>query len=111
MLTCSVQIQREHVLCSRKLLNKLSGRVLIIGSQFLDGDEDIDDVDKDVRDLFPYILQTKPPKEEARFQKWKTQMETDLAKARTDLFVKLVTEVLSANRLDCDDLSSVSPHE
>jgi hypothetical protein len=106
-----VQIQREHVLCSRKLLNKLSGCVLIIGSQFLDGDEDIDDVDKDVRDLFPYILQTKPPKEEARFQKWKTQMETDLAKARTDLFVKLVTEVLSANRLDCDDLSSVSPHE
>jgi hypothetical protein len=38
----------------KKILNKLSGCVLIIGSQFINGDEDSNDViDKDVSDLFP----------------------------------------------------------
>jgi hypothetical protein len=36
----------------KKILNKLSGCVLIIGSQFINGDEDSNDViDKNVSDL------------------------------------------------------------
>ncbi|KAK3164816.1 hypothetical protein QOZ80_1AG0025190 [Eleusine coracana subsp. coracana] len=95
----------------QKMLNKLSHRVLIIGSHFLNGDQDIDDVDKDVTRLFPYILETKPPKGKAQREKWKKQMETDSAKIKTDMFTKLVTDVLSANKLECDDLSSLSPDE
>ncbi|KAF8779201.1 hypothetical protein HU200_002878 [Digitaria exilis] len=94
----------------QKMLNKLSGRVLIIGSYLLTGDTD-NYVDKDVSDLFPYILETKPPKEKAQYEKWKTQMETDAAKIKTDIFIKLITDVLSANKLECDDLSSLSLDE
>ncbi|TVU35870.1 hypothetical protein EJB05_17777 [Eragrostis curvula] len=92
----------------QKMLNKLSGRVLIIGSQFLNGDQNTDHVDEDVSHLFPYILQTKPPKGEAQLEKWKTQMETDAAKMETELFSRIVTDVLSANNLECDDLSALS---
>lgn len=94
----------------QKMLNKLPGRVLIIGSHFLTGGNDTS-VRKDVSDLFPYILETKAPKGKAEYEKWKTQMETDAAKIKTDTFVKLVTDVLSANRLECEDLSSLSLDE
>lgn len=94
----------------QKMLKKLSGQVLIIGSYLLTGDTD-NYVDKDVSDLFPYILETKPPKEKAQYEKWKTQMETDAAKIKTDIFIKLITDVLSANKLECDDLSSLSLDE
>jgi len=48
-----------------KMLNKQFGRVLIIGSHFLDDNQDIDGINKDPTDLFPYILETRPPNEEA----------------------------------------------
>ncbi|XP_062206156.1 peroxisomal ATPase PEX6-like isoform X2 [Phragmites australis] len=95
----------------QKMLNKLSGRVLIIGSYFLNADQDSDDVDEDVSDLFPYILETKPPKEEDHLEKWKTQMESDMAKIQSEMFINYVTEILSANNLECGDFSSVSPDD
>ena len=60
---------------------------MVIGSHFLGADEDSSDVDEDVTELFPYILETKPPKEEAHLQTWKTQMENDIAKVVNETFV------------------------
>ncbi|TKW15475.1 hypothetical protein SEVIR_5G239100v4 [Setaria viridis] len=91
----------------KKMLNKLSGRVLVIGSHFLTADEDSGDVDEEVTELFPYILETKPPKEESHLEKWKTQMENDVAKAQEESFVTHTAGVLSAYNLECGDLSSI----
>ncbi|OEL17291.1 Spastin [Dichanthelium oligosanthes] len=91
----------------QKMLNKLSGRVLIIGSHFLNADQDSSDIDEDVTELFPYILETKPPKEEAQLKKWKTQMEKDFAKAENENFIIHIAGVLSEYNLECGDLSSI----
>lgn len=93
------------------MLSKLSGRVLIIGSYFLESDEDSDDVDVVVSDIFPYILDTKPPKEETDLVKWKTQMEEDTKKTKCQIFTNMIAEVLSANSLVCDDLDSLDPDD
>ncbi|KAL6615605.1 hypothetical protein ACP70R_037875 [Stipagrostis hirtigluma subsp. patula] len=77
----------------QKMLKKLSGRVLVID------------------DLFPYVLETKPPEEKSDLDKWKEQMEEDSAKSQSHEFQNCVTEVLSTNNLQCDDLSSVSPDD
>lgn len=87
-----------------KMLSRLSGRVLIIGSYFLESDEDSDDVDEVVSDIFPYILETKPPKDETHLVKWKTQMEEDTKKTMGQILTNMIAEVLSANSLVCDDL-------
>jgi hypothetical protein len=91
----------------KKMLSKLSGRVLLVGSHFLTADEDSGDVDEEVTELFPYILETKPPKEEAHLEKWKTQMENDVAKSLKESFITRTAGVLSAYNLECDDLSSI----
>ncbi|KAL6842582.1 hypothetical protein ACP4OV_027426 [Aristida adscensionis] len=93
----------------KKMLKKLSGRVLVIGSSFLNADQDSDDVEECVSDLFPYVLLTKPPKEKADLDKWTTQMQDDMKKKDTQEFTNCVTEVFLANNLECDGLSSVSP--
>ncbi|KAF7022864.1 hypothetical protein CFC21_035499 [Triticum aestivum] len=95
----------------KKMLSKLSGRVLIIGSYFLESDADSDDVDEVVSDIFPYILETKPPKEETDLVKWKTQIEEDTKKTKGQIFTNMIAEVLSANSLICDDLDSLDPDD
>ncbi|CAO2179149.1 unnamed protein product [Urochloa humidicola] len=95
----------------KKMLDKLSGRVLIIGSHFLTGDQDSSDVGETVTELFPYILETKPPKEEADLQKWKTQMENDLEKAKDEAFITHAEGVLAANNMECGDLGSIPRDE
>ncbi|KXG32842.2 hypothetical protein SORBI_3003G213100 [Sorghum bicolor] len=87
-----------RVLCMfQKMLNKQFGKVLIIGSHFLDANQDIDDINKDLTDLFPYILETRPPNEEAHLQRWTRQMRIDMIKARDEILAH-----------HCDDLSSIS---
>ncbi|CAL4948651.1 unnamed protein product [Urochloa decumbens] len=95
----------------KKMLSKLSGRVLIIGSHFLNGDQDSDDVGESVKELFPYILETKAPKEEAHLQKWKTQMESDLEKAKDEKFKTQAEGILAAKNVECGDLSSIPRDE
>ncbi|KAJ1284389.1 hypothetical protein BS78_03G200000 [Paspalum vaginatum] len=91
----------------QKMLNKLSGRVSIIGSHFLDDKEDCCDVDDYVIDLFPYILETCPPKDAAHLEKWKTQMEKDMEQSKIEFLTNQVSGVLSTYNLECDDLSSI----
>ncbi|RLN21792.1 ribosome biogenesis ATPase RIX7-like [Panicum miliaceum] len=95
----------------KKMLNKLSGRVLVIGSHFVSADQDSSDFDEDVTELFPYILETKPPKEEAHLQTWNTQMENDIAKAANETFITHTEGVLSSYNLECGDLSSIPPDD
>lgn len=95
----------------KKMLSKLSGKVLIIGSHYLGSDEDSYYVDDDVSDLFPFILETKPPTEDTLLVKWKTQMEEDTKKTQSQILTDLVAEALSANSLECDDLDSFDPDD
>ncbi|CAM0881765.1 unnamed protein product [Alopecurus aequalis] len=95
----------------KKMLSKLCGKVLIIGSHFLESDEDSYYVDDDVSDLFPFILETKPPTEGTQLVKWNTQIEEDTKKTQVQILTNVVAEVLSANSLECDDLDSFDPDD
>ncbi|OEL38775.1 putative AAA domain-containing protein C24B10.10c [Dichanthelium oligosanthes] len=64
----------------QKMLAKLSGQVLILGSRLLNADADNRDVDERVSTLFPYHVDIKPPEEETHLDCWKNQMEEDTKK-------------------------------
>ncbi|XP_040380234.1 peroxisomal biogenesis factor 6-like [Oryza brachyantha] len=91
----------------QKMLGKLSGQVLILGSRLLDSDSDHRDVDERVSSLFPFHVDIKPPEEESHLDSWRTQMEEDIKKIQILDNRNHIIEVLSANDLDCDDLSSI----
>lgn len=91
----------------QKMLAKLSGQVLILGSRLLNSDAEYSDVDDRVSSLFPYHVDIKPPQEEIHLNGWKTQMEEDARKIEIQDNRNHIVEVLSANDLDCDDLSSI----
>jgi hypothetical protein len=91
----------------QKMMAKLSGQVLILGSRLLNFDADNRDVDERVSTLFPYLVDIKPPEEETHLDCWKNQMEEDTKKFQMQDNRNHIIEVLSANDLDCDDLSSI----
>ncbi|CAL4909761.1 unnamed protein product [Urochloa decumbens] len=91
----------------QKMLAKLSGQVLILGSRLLNCDADNRDVDERVSTLFPYHVDIKPPEEETHLDCWKSQMDEDTKKFQMQDNRNHIIEVLSANDLDCDDLSSI----
>lgn len=91
----------------QKMLGKLSGQVLILGSRLLNSDGDIGDADERINTLFPYHVDIKPPEEETHLDCWKSQIEEDTKKIQIKDNRNHIIEVLSANDLDCDDLSSI----
>uniref|UniRef100_A0ACD5T6S6 Uncharacterized protein n=1 Tax=Avena sativa TaxID=4498 RepID=A0ACD5T6S6_AVESA len=91
----------------QKMLEKLSGQVLILGSRLHNSDAEYNDLDDRVSGLFPYHVDIKPPEEEIHLNGWKTQMEEDAKKIQIQDNRNHIVEVLSANDLDCDDLSSI----
>lgn len=79
-----------------------------MGSHFLNNvGEDSANVDEVVTQLFPYILETKPPKEEAHLEKWNTQMENEMAKNLDEAIITQAAGILASYNLECDDLSSI----
>jgi len=102
-------LSKSQRTCSmfQKMLAKLSGQVLILGSRLLNCDADNRDVDERVSTLFPYHVDIKPPEEETHLDFWKNQMEEDTKKFQMQDNRNHIIEVLSANDLDCDDLSSI----
>jgi len=102
-------LSKSQRTCSmfQKMLAKLSGQVLILGSRLLNCDADNRDVDERVSTLFPYHVDIKPPEEETHLDFWKNQMEEDTKKFQMQDNRNNIIEVLSANDLDCDDLSSI----
>lgn len=91
----------------QKMLQKLSGPVLILGSRILDPDYDYREVDERLTNLFPYNIEIKPPEDETHLVSWKTQLEEDMKMMKVRDNRNHITEVLAANDLDCDDLGAI----
>ncbi|KAF2297896.1 hypothetical protein GH714_004862 [Hevea brasiliensis] len=54
----------------QKMLKKLSGSVLILGSQIVDLGNDNRELDERLLDLFPYNIEIRPPKDENHLIQW-----------------------------------------
>ncbi|XP_010924775.1 uncharacterized protein [Elaeis guineensis] len=91
----------------QKMLEKLSGPVLILGSRLLESDSDYTDVDGRVSSLFPYNIEIKPPEDEAHLVSWKSQLEEDMKMIQIQDNRNHITEVLAENDLECDDLGCI----
>ncbi|KAE8663233.1 hypothetical protein F3Y22_tig00112993pilonHSYRG00034 [Hibiscus syriacus] len=90
-----------------KMLKKLPGKVLILGSQVVDLSNDEREVDERLTDIFPYNIEIRPPADEKHLVSWKSQLEKDMKMIQAQDNRNHIMEVLSANDLDCDDLDSI----
>ncbi|XP_076929212.1 uncharacterized protein LOC143593478 [Bidens hawaiensis] len=91
----------------QNMLKKISGPVLIIGSQVVDQEKDYRELDDRITSVFPYNIEIKPPKEENHLVSWKSQLEEDMKMIQFQDNRNHISEVLAANDLDCDDLASI----
>lgn len=98
--------QRIYVLFQR-MLKRLSGPVLILGSRLVDLGDDYREVDERVTSSFPYNIEIRPPEDETHLVSWKNQLEDDMKMIQYQDNRNHITEVLAANDLDCDDLGSI----
>ena len=90
-----------------KMLDKLSGSVVVLGSCMLDPDDENRKVDERVSLLFPYNIEIRPPEDESHLNCWKAQLEEEIKMIQFQENKNHIAEVLAANDLDCDDLGSI----
>ncbi|KAL4594988.1 hypothetical protein ACB092_12G058500 [Castanea dentata] len=90
-----------------KLLNKLSGSVLILGSRMLDPQDNCREVDERLTLLFPYNIEIRPPEDKTHRVSWEAQLEEDMKVIQFQDNKNHIAEVLAANDLECDDLGSI----
>lgn len=88
------------------MLKKLSGPLLILGSQMLDED-DCEEVDERLAMLFPYKIEIKPPEDDIHVGNWKAQLEEDMKIIQSRDNRNHIAEVLAENDIECDDLNSI----
>ncbi|KAK1381726.1 transitional endoplasmic reticulum ATPase-like [Heracleum sosnowskyi] len=98
--------QRMYVLF-QKMLKKLSGSVMILGSHISDPGDDYSKVDERLTSVFSYTIEIKAPEDEYQHVSWKSQLEEDMKMIQYQDNRNHITEVLAANDLDCDDLGSI----
>lgn len=92
----------------QKMLNKLSGSVLILGSEIVDLNKDeYSEVDEKLAALFTYTIEIKLPEDESQHVRWKSLLEEDMRMIQVKDNRNHIMEVLSANDLDCDDLDKI----
>ncbi|CAJ1952976.1 unnamed protein product [Sphenostylis stenocarpa] len=91
----------------QKMIKKISGSVLILGSQILDSDDDCKEVDERITALFPYNIEIKAPEDEAHSGNWKGSLEEDMKAIHFQDNRNHIAEVLAENDIDCDDLNSI----
>jgi hypothetical protein len=60
-----------------------------------------------MREFIPYHLEVKPPENKTHIHYWKRQIEEDIEIRKIRDNRNNIKEVLSANNLDHDDLSSI----
>ncbi|KAL5222732.1 hypothetical protein ABZP36_027445 [Zizania latifolia] len=89
-----------------KLLNKLEGPVLVLGSRIVEMDSD-EELDERLTALFPYNIEIKPPENENHLVSWNSQLEEDMRMIQFQDNRNHITEVLSENDIECDDLGSI----
>ncbi|TYK16612.1 putative ATP binding protein [Cucumis melo var. makuwa] len=90
-----------------KMLQKLSGSILILGSRTINSSNDYMEVDERLSALFPYNIEIRPPEDESHHVSWKSQLEEDMKSIKVQDNRNHIMEVLSDNDLDCDDLDSI----
>ncbi|KAI4363654.1 hypothetical protein MLD38_019844 [Melastoma candidum] len=90
-----------------KMVEQLSGPVLIIGSRTLENEEDFRETDERISQLFPYNIEIRPPADETHFVSWKAQLEEDMKKLQIQDNKNHIAEVLATNDIICDDLESI----
>ncbi|XP_073131714.1 uncharacterized protein [Henckelia pumila] len=98
--------QRVFILF-QKMLKKLSGSILILGSRMVAPENDFRVVDERVSSVFSYNIEIRPPEDENHLVSWKSQLEEDMKMINYQDNRNHIIEVLSANDLDCDDLGSI----
>ncbi|CAJ1937346.1 unnamed protein product [Sphenostylis stenocarpa] len=91
----------------QKMLKKLSGSILILGSRVIDCGNDFEEVNEKIDALFPYTIEIRPPEDESHLVSWKSQLEEDMKMIQVQDNKNHIMEVLAANDLDCDDLDSI----
>ncbi|KAH7686248.1 Adenosinetriphosphatase protein [Dioscorea alata] len=91
----------------QKMLRKLTGSVLILGSRMLESGSDYRDVDEKLALLFPYNIHIKPPEDETNMVSWRSQLEEDMKMIQFQDNRNHITEVLTANDIECDDLGTI----
>lgn len=91
----------------QKMLKKLSGSVLILGSRIVDQEDDYRSVDEKISSVFPYNIEIRPPTDENNLVSWKAKLEEDMKMFQYQDNKNHITEVLAANDIACDDLGSV----
>lgn len=92
----------------KKLFDKLSGPVLILGSRTYDSKDKGIRVDRKLTRLFPYNIEIKPPQDATSNRLWKEHIEDAEKKKKLQKNTDHIVEVLAANDIDCDDLNSIS---
>ncbi|KAL7147405.1 hypothetical protein ABFS83_06G104800 [Erythranthe nasuta] len=90
-----------------KMLKKLSGPVLILGSRVLELPEDSGGLNNRIALLFPYSVEIRPPEEETHLLSWRAQLEEDLKRIQFQDNKNRIAEVLAANDIECDDLGLI----
>ncbi|KAJ8442059.1 hypothetical protein Cgig2_007897 [Carnegiea gigantea] len=101
-----LQSDRIHNLFS-KLLKRLTGSVLVLGSRVFHPEADNEHVDERLTVLFPYSIDIKAPDDEGHLKSWKAQLEEDMKMIKFQDNKNHIAEVLAANDLICDDLGSI----
>lgn len=101
-----LQSSRLYKLFDR-MLKKLTGSVLVLGSRMLDLDDDSGEVDERLSILFPYNIEIMPPEDETHLVNWKSQLEEDMRKIQFQDNKNHIAEVLAANYIECDDLGAI----
>ncbi|KAK9103772.1 hypothetical protein Sjap_021026 [Stephania japonica] len=91
----------------QKMLKKLSGPVLILGSRISDQDNEQGEVDERITQIFPYNIEIRAPEDESHLTNWKSQLEEDMKKIQYQDNRNHINQVLAANDLECDDLGSI----
>ncbi|KAL2235149.1 UNVERIFIED_CONTAM: ATPase family AAA domain-containing protein 1-A [Sesamum indicum] len=91
----------------QKMLKRLSGSVLILGSRIVDPENDYRLVDEKISSVFPYNIEIRPPDDDKHLVSWKSQLEEDMKMIQYQDNRNHIIEVLAANDLDCDDLGSI----
>ncbi|CAH8333999.1 unnamed protein product [Eruca vesicaria subsp. sativa] len=91
----------------QRLLNNLSGPVLILGSRVLESEYDYQKVSEGTSALFPYNIAIRPPEDESQLLSWKGRLEDDMKMNMFQDNKNHIADVLAANDIQCDDLASI----
>ncbi|XP_074319735.1 uncharacterized protein LOC141656659 isoform X4 [Silene latifolia] len=90
-----------------KLITKLSGSVVVLGSRIIDANIEFEEVDDRLTKLFPYNIDIRPPDDESNLVKWNARLDEDMKMIQFQDTRNHIAEVLAANDLVCDDLGSI----